>query len=535
MGTGLLTPPTRRELGDLADATGFLPDRIEKTVRLLAVADDIAAHPYLGERLALTGGTALNMFLLAAPRLSFDLDYNYIGSADRDTMKAERPTVEAELVDVFADHGLGVKKRPNLARDHAGGKWDLRYRDAFGGSEGLSVDVSYVRRVPLWPTTRRTSQRLGRWQATGVPVFDIHEIAAGKLSALYERGYPRDLFDAGLIPDLPGLDPATLRTAFVVYGGGARTDWRDACADPPGVDVDDLARQLRPALIRTDAQRTRPLSADGYLAELQAKAAPSRRTVLPFTPSERTFLDMLLDRGQVEPQLLTADARLQDRIAAEPWLRWKALNVRRHRAARKLTTPPGASRQADTHDPGRPAARGVYVRPGQLDNQGWEVTTTDPDGSPRKLSVRHPTAGEAEHARDFLVRLLNVHPQLHILGSAQPSGESDVGSAAAPPSGEPPTVGLYSPDQGARWYVQCRNPDGTVDAASPPYPTREAAFNVLNQIGLLSVATADRDIGHRAVVEPTSSACPCSLKGWRCGHIEPPEPEPPDRGHGLSL
>jgi len=110
-------------------------------VRLLAVADDIAAHPYVGGRLALTGGTALNMFVLDAARLSFDLDYNYIGSADRDMMKAERPAVEAALADVFADHGLRVNKRPNPARDHAGGKCDLRYRDAFGGSESLAIQV----------------------------------------------------------------------------------------------------------------------------------------------------------------------------------------------------------------------------------------------------------------------------------------------------------------------------------------------------------------------------------------------------------
>ncbi|MCY4369504.1 MAG: nucleotidyl transferase AbiEii/AbiGii toxin family protein [bacterium] len=115
MGTGLLTPPTGWELEDLADATGFVADRIEKTVRLLALADDIAAHPYLASRLALTGGTALNMFVLAAPRLSFDLDYNYVGAGDRATMKAERPAVEAALANAFADHGLRVKRRPNLA------------------------------------------------------------------------------------------------------------------------------------------------------------------------------------------------------------------------------------------------------------------------------------------------------------------------------------------------------------------------------------------------------------------------------------
>lgn len=53
--------------------------------------------------------------------------------------------------------------------------------------------------------------------------------------------------------------------------------------------------------------------------------------MLPFTDSERAFLDLLLDRGVVNPTLLTADISLQQRIRAQPLLEWKALNVQRHK------------------------------------------------------------------------------------------------------------------------------------------------------------------------------------------------------------
>ena len=47
-----------------------------------------------------------------------------------------------------------------------------------------------------------------------------------------------------------------------------------------------------------------------------------------------------------------------------------------------------------------------------------------------------------------LVRLVNVHPQLHILGwDPQRSAESGAGAYAPPPRDETPTVGVYSPDQ----------------------------------------------------------------------------------------
>ena len=53
--------------------------------------------------------------------------------------------------------------------------------------------------------------------------------------------------------------------------------------------------------------------------------------VLPFTDSERTFLDLLLEQGEIVPKLLTADESLQRRIQHQPLLKWKALNVRQHK------------------------------------------------------------------------------------------------------------------------------------------------------------------------------------------------------------
>ena len=53
--------------------------------------------------------------------------------------------------------------------------------------------------------------------------------------------------------------------------------------------------------------------------------------VLPFTDSERAFLDSLLDRGMIDAKLLTADESLQQRIQCQPLLEWKALNVRQHK------------------------------------------------------------------------------------------------------------------------------------------------------------------------------------------------------------
>lgn len=48
--------------------SGFRPEVVEKVIRLLLVLDRIGGHPFLGSRMSLHGGTALNVFVLGLPR-----------------------------------------------------------------------------------------------------------------------------------------------------------------------------------------------------------------------------------------------------------------------------------------------------------------------------------------------------------------------------------------------------------------------------------------------------------------------------------
>ena len=82
---------------------------------------------------------------------------------------------------------------------------------------------------------RVDSRPVGGFQATEVPVLDIHELAAGKLAALLSRTASRALFDVSQLLRGGGLDAAKLRLAFVVYGGTSRRDWRT-------MSVDDVTR-----------------------------------------------------------------------------------------------------------------------------------------------------------------------------------------------------------------------------------------------------------------------------------------------------
>jgi len=53
--------------------------------------------------------------------------------------------------------------------------------------------------------------------------------------------------------------------------------------------------------------------------------------VLPFTEAELNFLDLLLDKGEIDSTILTTNVNLQNRIQQQPLLEWKALNVRKYK------------------------------------------------------------------------------------------------------------------------------------------------------------------------------------------------------------
>lgn len=316
---------SREQLQQAAGEAGYPVDSYEKVYTLVRVLDGLRSHPFLGSRLALKGGTAVNLFVLDLPRLSVDIDLNYIGAVDRGTMLAERPRVEQALTQVFGRAGLTVKRAPT---EHAGGKWRLSYATALGRPGSLEVNVNFLLRTPLWPAGPRDSRPIGPEVARGIVVLDEHELAAGKLAALMARSASRDLFDARELLRAGTLDPRRLRLGFVVYGGINPEDWRTITLDRVITTAADVDQQLAP-MLRADVRPTRA-EVETWTARLIEEVRSLLSVVLPLNESELAFLERLNGAGDIVPELLTEDPAERDVLRTHPGLLWKAQNVRDH-------------------------------------------------------------------------------------------------------------------------------------------------------------------------------------------------------------
>lgn len=314
------------ELIQVAEASGFQLESLERVTRLFEILESLCRHPFLKSRFALKGGTALNAFVLPLPRLSVDIDLNYIGSGDREVMLADRPKVEQAIEAVCSRLGIQIKRLP---MEHAGGKWKLSCQSSSGRPISVAIDMNFLMRTPLWPYALMDSQPIGSMRAQKVPVLDIHELAAGKLAALFSRNASRDLFDACNLLQQEGLDRERLRLAFIVYGGASRRDWRTIAVEDIRVDHNDVANQLIPMLQshRTPISRQRA----NWTKQLVRNCRRLAEQLLPLGSEEIDFFKRLNDVGEITPELLTDDRAMQSIIAAHPALQWKAQNVRRYK------------------------------------------------------------------------------------------------------------------------------------------------------------------------------------------------------------
>lgn len=311
----------REELARLAADTGFRPATLEKAVRLGPLLDEIARHPFLGPKLALKGGTAIQLGLGSPRRLSVDLDLNYIGSERREDMLAERPEVEHEIQRLVRLGGYSVRRSRD---EHAGRKFYLDYRSLAGSPDRIEVDLNFLYRVPLADPVERLLWQPGGFPRVRCRVVSDEELWAGKIGACLGRTLPRDLYDVAMLPERsPALvGSARFRALTIAISGVLDHPLHSYGRERLGrVTQDDIERTLRPMLSGDE----RPEA-----AVLAGRAWAVLEPMLALSPDEREFTDGL-QRGDLRLELLFADDDpLRERLGRHPALRWKVENAHAH-------------------------------------------------------------------------------------------------------------------------------------------------------------------------------------------------------------
>ena len=184
------------------------PEQVEQDLILSRAICMIAADSYLGEELTFRGGTALHkLHLPQALRYSEDLDYT-------------RSTEDGvgRVLDTLKDIGrtLGFVVKSELS-EHPKVIW--RTLSESGMPLRIKIEINTHERLPTLPIITLPFQVTSSWWTGNADVrtFQLAELMATKLRALYQRSKGRDLFDLWLALTVAHVDPAQIVAAFAPY------------------------------------------------------------------------------------------------------------------------------------------------------------------------------------------------------------------------------------------------------------------------------------------------------------------------------
>lgn len=165
----------------------------ELDLRLTDIMWMIYSDRFLGTRLYLKGGTAINkLYLRKIARLSVDLDFNSIGTKEQ--VLVERKDVRDRIITMLKDRDprYFIKKKDTyeLTTVKAG------YTPLFGRArQYMKIEISNIERFPVLCAVAREMKKPVSKDVIKINTYAVEELMATKLRALYERLKGRDAYD----------------------------------------------------------------------------------------------------------------------------------------------------------------------------------------------------------------------------------------------------------------------------------------------------------------------------------------------------
>ena len=186
-------------------------EEYKKTVKMLL---EILPYALEDNRVALKGGTAINLFHRNFPRISIDIDLCYLPLEDRETTFQNVQKILAELKNklekmlgfaVSASNPLNGKKETKLVASKDG--------------IGITIEPNFILRSSLFPAVDielAPNAVIEFNKKVKARCLNIADAYGGKICAALDRQHPRDLFDIKFLLENEGIT-TDVKDSFIFY------------------------------------------------------------------------------------------------------------------------------------------------------------------------------------------------------------------------------------------------------------------------------------------------------------------------------
>jgi hypothetical protein len=304
----------------ISERTGFPEYTVDRALAMLRILKMVAEDPTLGKCFALIGGTAINLFDAKIPRLSVDIDLDYI---HKDKFRFGKNIMKEHLAFLRRiEKFFGIEL-------HSTGDTDINrlgasffYKSDFASEGVVKLDIRYLMKTTIFPPVHKRAPCLH--PGDGLERFRIltaHpcELWAGKALALiykavndpkpkeaadlYSMFIARHLFDVYRIQEeheskKQELTWKRIRTAFILKGVARVQDLYDLTGEAMRrCSQNEIERELYPYLRADD----RPA-----LREITRKARKFINHVISgsWCRREELFVKRFQEEGGYHPEIL---------------------------------------------------------------------------------------------------------------------------------------------------------------------------------------------------------------------------------------
>lgn len=307
----------KSKINELTKEYGFIRDSLEKILRLKEILIFLNSAELLREHLALKGGTAINLCIFNLPRLSVDIDMDYVPNDTHEVMFNVRNKI-TELINEYMkkeDYYLLQSSRFSHSLD----SFHFQYINASGNKDMIKIEINYSLRAHLFEPIE--TNILPDFLNDGEKLRILHpiEIFAAKGNALINRAAARDLYDWNnmIQARLFQNDLNLFRKCFVFYKtiSSSYLDVNDF------FNIDELDL-IQFSMIKRDLF---PMLSKIEHFDLENKKKEAKKYILnllDLTDKETEYLQCFANKTY-KPNLLFEDTDIVERIENHPIAIWK--------------------------------------------------------------------------------------------------------------------------------------------------------------------------------------------------------------------
>jgi predicted nucleotidyltransferase component of viral defense system len=309
-----LLKPDRKYFESLSEKTNFQKDILEKVYRLADLLKTIYNDEFLTGKLVMKGGTAINFIYFNMPRLSVDVDFNFVSKEPREDMRKSRENIDKILTKIFTMNGYETEKiQPYALLQH-----NLKYTNTAGNIDRMKIEINFMERIPVFEIVEK------KISIFDIPEFKVRtyrleELFATKLRALFTRTAPRDMFDIYmLLKSGLKLDEKALKKCLIFYFCLAKDFRKLDLESIVRIDSLEIKKFLLPLM-----EKGKKIDMD----EISKKVNEFAFRMLVLNENEHKFIESFYEQKNVDLNLLFEDVKYNPRLKEHPMIGWRLKNM----------------------------------------------------------------------------------------------------------------------------------------------------------------------------------------------------------------